>query len=207
MAWYRRPCCAGPAPGLVAGLLGGLLAGAAIARAIHPPQPPPTYYAPQPYYAGRPSYPAYQPAPSTYSRPPAFAPGTTEIALSHRGLLGWGTEGLVDGIGVDFQVDTGADLVQIPMGFAAELYQQGQLTPADILKGDATMGNANGSTSKEKVVRLHSVTIGDHTVYNVLAVVSPKGTPALLGQTFLRHFASVSIDNRRHTLVLGPQLG
>ena len=45
-----------------------------------------------------------------------------------------------------------------------------------------------------------SVTIGGHTVSNVLCTIGGSNDPLLLGQTVLRKFKSWSVDNQHHVL-------
>ena len=101
---------------------------------------------------------------------------------------------------MQFVLDTGAEITTIPIAFARQLAHQGGLSDADI-RGVAQFGMANGSTQKELVVTLASITIGGRTVRNVTAAISSG--PALLGQSFLQHFGSFTIDNRRNVLILG----
>lgn len=199
MAWYRRP---GPGPGVALGILGGIVAGAAIANALRPP-PPPVYYAPQPQ-------PYYAPPRRTYApRPRAYhpAPATTEIALT-RGNTddGFHTVALVNGVPINFEVDTGADTVFLPQRVALRLIHEGKITPSDVTNLGA-MTSADNSSSKVLYVTLASITLGGHTVHNVEAMLGTKGDMPLLGQTFFKHFATVTIDNTRSVLRLGPQVG
>lgn len=217
LAWYRRP---GPGPGLALGILGGIVAGAAIAHALRPPSPPPTYYVPpQPTYAPPPASAVadggwgnlgvHAPPPSYYEPDPAYqtpaygpaagAHGTTEIALSGDGSHGgYHTVAYVNGAPVNFEVDTGADTVYLPWSIASSI------VPVGAVRGTTEDGVAGGAPLKVLKVRLASITLGGHTVYNVEAQIGPGGD-ALLGQTFFRHFASETINNTRHTLLLGPQ--
>jgi predicted aspartyl protease len=47
------------------------------------------------------------------------------------------------------------------------------------------------------------VTLGEHTVTNVPAVVSPDGVPPLLGMGVLRRFGRFTIDVANGQLILG----
>jgi predicted aspartyl protease len=82
------------------------------------------------------------------------------------------------------------------------LAKAGVLTDADLGR-EVSFRMANGSKSTQQLVRLASITIGGRTVYNVAASIAPPGSPPLLGQDFLRHFRSYTIDNSRAVLVLG----
>jgi aspartyl protease family protein len=153
---------------------------------------PPLAYAPAPTYTPAPAYAA--------SATPAT--GSTEIALISNGSGSHYVNGTVNGAAVQFVLDTGAEVTTIPLTFAQQLAHQGRLSKADI-RGVASFGMANGSAQKELVVTLASITIGGRTVHNVTAAISPAGSAPLLGQTFLQHFGSYTIDNRRNVLALG----
>jgi clan AA aspartic protease (TIGR02281 family) len=137
----------------------------------------------------------------------AYAPmttpisGATEIALTGNGGSHY-VNGTVNGAAVQFVLDTGASVTMIPLQFARQLADQGRLSRADV-RGLANFGMANGSTQKALVITLSSVTIGGCTVHNVTAAVNPVGSDPLLGQSFLQHFGSYTIDNRRNVLILG----
>lgn len=51
-------------------------------------------------------------------------------------------------------------------------------------------------------VRLHSLRVGGIEIHDVIASVAPQAGSLLLGQSFLSRFASWSIDNGKHVLVL-----
>jgi clan AA aspartic protease (TIGR02281 family) len=103
---------------------------------------------------------------------------------------------------VNFVLDTGASIVQIPEETAAALFRAGMLTSTDV-RGYATTVNADGGTREAPIVLLHEIDVGGHIVRDVRALISPKGSAALLGQSFLQSFGSYTIDNRRSVLVLG----
>jgi predicted aspartyl protease len=137
------------------------------------------------------------PAPVSVAAAPAA--GATEVPLLSSGLSHH-VSGIINGMATDFTVDTGADVTQITPAFAEQLLRQGRLTQADY-RGTHSFRMADGHLSApQQMVILHSVTIGGRTANNVVATIA---SPALLGQTFLRHFGSYMIDNRRGVLVLG----
>ena len=103
---------------------------------------------------------------------------------------------------VNFVLDTGASIVRIPEETAATLFRAGLLTSADV-RGHTTTVNADGETRSAPIVLLHEIDVGGHIVRDVRALISPKGSAALLGQSFLQSFGSYTIDNRRSVLVLG----
>ena len=98
-----------------------------------------------------------------------------------------------------FIVDSGASNVQIPAELADELKRNGTLTEADSL-GQRRFTLADGSGLQQRIVRLRSIKIGERTMENVMASVSPARSRALLGQSFLRRLSSWKIDNVKNSI-------
>ncbi len=98
-----------------------------------------------------------------------------------------------------FIVDSGAANVQIPEELAEELKRNGTLTEADSL-GQRRFTLADGSGLQQRIVRLRSIKIGERTMENVMASVSPAHSRALLGQSFLRRLSSWKIDNVKNSI-------
>lgn len=98
-----------------------------------------------------------------------------------------------------FIVDSGAANVQIPEELAEEMKRNGTLTEADSL-GQRRFTLADGSDLQQRIVRLKSIRIGNRTMENVMAAVSPARSRALLGQSFLRRLSSWKIDNVRNSI-------
>ena len=98
-----------------------------------------------------------------------------------------------------FIVDSGASNVQIPEELAEEMKRNGTLTEADSL-GQRRFTLADGSGLQQRIVRLRSIKIGERTMENVMASVSPAHSRALLGQSFLRRLSSWKIDNVRNSI-------
>jgi clan AA aspartic protease (TIGR02281 family) len=98
-----------------------------------------------------------------------------------------------------FIVDSGAANVQIPEDLAEELKRNGTLTEADSL-GQRRFTLADGTGLQQRIVRLRSIRIGERTMENVMASVSPARSRALLGQSFLRRLSSWKIDNVRNSI-------
>ncbi|MBP6767614.1 MAG: clan AA aspartic protease [Reyranella sp.] len=98
-----------------------------------------------------------------------------------------------------FIVDSGAANVQIPEELAEELKRNGTLTEVDSL-GQRRFTLADGSGLQQRIVRLRSIRIGERTMENVMASVSPARSRALLGQSFLRRLSSWKIDNVRNLI-------
>ncbi len=92
------------------------------------------------------------------------------------------TAGSIDGKPVQFMVDTGATVVALGQGEADRLkldYRSGR---------PVRMSTANGVV-QGWAFKLRQVRLGDVTVYEVDAVVTPVGMPmVLLGNSFLNRF-------------------
>ena len=102
---------------------------------------------------------------------------------------------------LDFVIDSGASDVSVPADVVSTLIRTKTIGPSDFV-GQQTYVMADGSEAPSDVFVIRSLKVGNRVVQNVRAsIASPKAT-LLLGQSFLRHFNSWSIDNARHTLVL-----
>jgi len=104
-------------------------------------------------------------------------------------------------ITLNFTVDSGATDVSIPADVVLTLIRTGTLDKSDFI-GSATYVLADGSTMSSTRFRIRSLKIGDRLVQDVSGSISPVGGTLLLGQSFLSHFKSWSINNARKTLVL-----
>jgi tetratricopeptide (TPR) repeat protein len=104
-------------------------------------------------------------------------------------------------ITLNFTVDSGARDVSIPADVVLTLIRTGTLDKSDFI-GSATYLLADGSTMPSTRFRIRSLKIGDRLVQDVSGSISPVGGTLLLGQSFLSHFKSWSINNARQTLVL-----
>ena len=105
---------------------------------------------------------------------------------------------------LDCIVDSGATDVNIPADVFAKLVRSGSVQKSDYL-GTSEYTLADGSTERGRTFRIKSLKVGNVVVNNVVASVGGDGSSALLGQSFLERFASWSLDNNRHALVLlGP---
>ena len=98
--------------------------------------------------------------------------------------------GLVNGVGIRFVIDTGAGMVM--------------LTPQDATRAGLAISPADyrmqaktaGGTTNVAPVTLKLVAVGGRQVSDVFAVVSSVDTGiSLLGMTFLRHMKRVTIEN------------
>lgn len=110
--------------------------------------------------------------------------------------------GVVNGTtGVSFTLDSGAGVVSLPRSLAAKLAAEGSLSENDFLTF-VTFTLADGRQVREPVYQLQSITIGSRTATNVPCSISDDGATPLLGQSFLKKFASWAVDNARGVLVL-----
>ena len=127
------------------------------------------------------------------------APAKAEIVISMRRLGGIHVVPVLinDAITLDFVVDSGAADVSIPDNVVSRL----ALDDADFI-GERKYRLADGSTAVQKTFRIRSLKVGDTVVENVTGSVVPAQGFPLLGQSFLRHFRSWSIDNATHELLL-----
>jgi clan AA aspartic protease (TIGR02281 family) len=108
-------------------------------------------------------------------------------------------------IAMQFLVDPGAGVVVIPVSVLRQLVRNGTVTQDDVI-GVSTAELADASLYLAARVRLRELRIGDIVVPNVTAAVSPALSAPLLGQSFLRRFASVTFDNRRQMLILSGEI-
>jgi len=100
----------------------------------------------------------------------------------------------VNGIPMEFIVDTGASMVSISKTEAQFLYKNGLLVESDFI-GTQNFVLANGQVEEGWVILLKSVQIGDRVVYNVEATIDANiSAPLLLGQSVLERFGKVSMD-------------
>jgi clan AA aspartic protease (TIGR02281 family) len=106
-----------------------------------------------------------------------------------------------DAIKLDFVVDSGASDVSIPADVVLTLVRTGTITDKDFM-GKRNYQLADGSSLPSPIFRIRSLKVGDFVVLNVTASVAPVQGTLLLGQSFLGHFKSWSMDNSKHVLVL-----
>jgi hypothetical protein len=104
-------------------------------------------------------------------------------------------------ITLPFILDTGAGELAIPADVALTLIRAGALTGGDFV-GKGRYSMANGAEQLSDRVILREVQVGEHTVRNVTAFVSPPAGEPLLGQSFLSKFGTVTLDYKRLVLVL-----
>ncbi len=111
----------------------------------------------------------------------------------------------INGVDKRFIFDTGASSISLSNSFADELAQKGTITESDIL-GVQSFQDATGAISKGIRVNLHSVSIADHSIYDVEASIClSENAPLLLGQSFLERFGTIEIDNWNKRIILHPR--
>jgi clan AA aspartic protease (TIGR02281 family) len=104
-------------------------------------------------------------------------------------------------ITIDCIVDSGASDVNFPTDVFRKLLQAGSIKESDFA-GTREYTLADGSTERGRTFRIKSLKVGNIVVTDVVASVGGDGSNALLGQSFLGRFASWSLDNSHHALVL-----
>ncbi len=102
---------------------------------------------------------------------------------------------------LNFTVDSGATDVTVPADVVLTLFRTNTIAMSDF-RGEQAYALADGSTFKSRKFVLRKLTVGDHTVENVEALIVDIKGQMLLGQSFLKRFKSWSIDNTTHELVL-----
>jgi clan AA aspartic protease (TIGR02281 family) len=104
-------------------------------------------------------------------------------------------------ISLNFILDTGAADVAIPADVVSTLIRTGTIQKSDFV-GTQSYVLADGSESPSATFVIRSLKIGDKLVENIKGSVAPAAGALLLGQSFLQHFKSWSIDNSKHELLL-----
>jgi clan AA aspartic protease (TIGR02281 family) len=174
---------------------------ASLAARAAPIAPTPPSSQARPYTATR---PATRDSALAGSPARTAQPGVVEIALhrEHSGTFVLMAT-LNNTITAPLMLDTGASDVSLPADLADRLRREGSLAEADFIRV-ATYRMADGRTRREPVYRLRSVSVGPLVIDNVECSIAPYGTAALLGQSFLKRFRSVMLDQARATLTLTP---
>lgn len=107
----------------------------------------------------------------------------------------------INGVEMSFIFDTGASDIVISQTEAAFLLKQGKLS-VDDFTGFQQYQIADGSIHEGMLVNLHSVQIGNRTLYNIQAsIIGNTQAPLLLGQSALSEFGRVSIDYNRNEII------
>ena len=84
------------------------------------------------------------------------------------------------------------------------MQKQGTLTESDF-KHTSYFTDANGNVSESIIVNLRKVQIGCYILENVEASIVPNQiAPLLFGQSALKQFQKISIDNKNNQLIIEP---
>ena len=134
------------------------------------------------------------PPPASMEAPEATAEttaaGSADKSISRSPDGHYYINGLVNGVGIRFVVDTGAGAVMLTPYDAQRIGLK--VAPADFTRRAITAG---GITYVAPVT-LDLIAVGGRQVRNVPAVVSSNNTGvSLLGMSFLRHMKRVTIEN------------
>lgn len=143
-----------------------------------------------------PSIPAAQP-----SSTPANATDVDEVALVQAGRLFEIPTRINGAITLNFIIDSGASDVQIPLDVFSTLVRANTIQDSDII-GEQTYTLADGSEKKAPKFLIRELKIGHYILHNVPGSVGSPAGSLLLGQSFLSHFDSWTLDNKRHLLKL-----
>jgi len=109
----------------------------------------------------------------------------------------------VNGLGLKFILDTGADAVSISLSDALFMLRNGYLKDSDLLNSEFYR-LANGDLVEGTTLVLRSIVIGGLTIKNVEAtIVHSIDAPMLFGQSALERFGKVTIDYQNNQLIIG----
>jgi clan AA aspartic protease (TIGR02281 family) len=111
----------------------------------------------------------------------------------------------INGIKLDFMVDSGAATVMVPAGVLERMRRDGTVTNEDILDPQI-FTIADGTHRTWTAFMIRSLKVGGVVVQNIRggAIESSERITPLLGQSFLARLQSWSIDNARLELVIEP---
>lgn len=108
----------------------------------------------------------------------------------------------VNGLAMEFMLDTGASDVSISLTEAVFMLRHGYLTADDIV-GVEKYSLADGSVQEGDIVIFREMEIGGLKLYNVRAsVVREELAPLLLGQSALNKLGKIEIDYANNTLII-----
>ena len=129
------------------------------------------------------------------SEPPAAVSPPTIVEMVPEGGTFVVPVRINDQITLKFVIDSGASDVSVPADVVMTLLRTGTITDSDFL-GTQKYRMVDGSTVPPQRFVLRSLKVGDRTLENVTGSIAPVEGSLLLGQSFLRHFKSWSIDNQ-----------
>lgn len=102
---------------------------------------------------------------------------------------------------LDFIIDSGASLVSVPLEVFLTLVRTKTVSESDILPS-AFFRLANGQEIEQERFIIRELKVGNHVVKDVEATVSEASSPLLLGQSYLKKFSSITIDNMNNKIIL-----
>jgi hypothetical protein len=125
-----------------------------------------------------------------------LVPDKVEAPIEHKGSndSSWSVHGMLDDkIALDFELDTGSEVTNVPDSVLQLAVCQGYLTEAEIASATpTTMTNADWSSSEAEYFTVHNLRIGDYVMHDMEVIHS--SSPALLGADFFMKFSDVNID-------------
>ncbi|MGC1861215.1 MAG: retropepsin-like aspartic protease [Methylocystis sp.] len=146
------------------------------------------------------AFPATSPMPPPVARGPTAEPAM--VAMEKDGGVYVVPARFNDVITLPALIDSGAADVSLPPDVVSTLIRSGTISEQDFI-GQQTYTLADGSKIPSPKFHIKSIMVGNRTIYNVDAALSPNvETSILLGQSFLGRLQSWSIDNDRHILIL-----
>ncbi|MEJ7611634.1 MAG: retroviral-like aspartic protease family protein [Ferruginibacter sp.] len=108
----------------------------------------------------------------------------------------------INGLPLNFILDTGASSVSISLTEASFMLKNGQLKQSDIL-GKVSVVDATGKISEAYQINLKEIVLGGLKLYNVRAtIVSTANAPLLLGQSALSQLGRFELNLEKNTLTL-----
>ena len=169
------------------------------------PLPPPPVAAPPPAPVTTAAITSPPPTPVTtpaITAPPALnATAVNSVPIySDRGGRGVRVDVKVGGVFVRMLIDTGSTDIVISNSLASTLVSAGD---AEWLP-DGAVTLADGTKTKSRNVKIHQVSIGEHTLIDVEASVNPSDAgDMLLGFPILNLFGKFTIDTNANQLTFG----
>lgn len=125
---------------------------------------------------------------------------THEIPLTRQAGGTYLVKASVNGLPMDFILDTGCSSVSISQVESDFMLKNGYLS-SDDFKGEQHYVDANGDVNKSQMINLATVKLGDLEVSNIRAGIVPnQKAPLLLGQEVLAKFGKVEIDTLHNLL-------
>jgi len=100
----------------------------------------------------------------------------------------------------DFILDSGAAEVCVPADVVSTLVRAGTINENDFLD-DRRYALADGSTLKSPRFIIRELEVGGHKFRNIPAFIGSEYSYPILGQSFLSHISSWTINNERHTFI------